>query len=105
MNYIENDYDDYGEAYKNAKEKHNDTMAAIYCHYDDDRDPTHDIELTKAMKFIDIWSLMIAGIDTTSHAAEVGIILLAKYPNIQDIVHNELKDVYKNNDIHFRCQK
>ena len=35
----------------------------------------------------DIFSLIAAGMDTTSHASEVGVLLLAKYPQIQSQIY------------------
>ena len=44
-------------------------------------------KLTFKRLIIDLVILFIAGIDTTAHTAEVGVLLLAKYPHIQETVH------------------
>ena len=51
--------------------------------------------ITKERIYVDLTALLTGGLDTTGHTTEVGILLLAKYPNIQEIVYNELYNVYK----------
>ena len=41
-------------------------------------------------------AFFIAGVRTTTNALEYGVVLLAKYPEIQEKVYNELKSVFKN---------
>ena len=41
----------------------------------------------------DIVTLFLAGVDTSSHVMEVGILLLAKYPNVQKTVFKQLRAV------------
>ena len=43
----------------------------------------------------DIGMLLFAGMDTTSHSTEVGVILLAKYPQIQEKIYKELSTVFE----------
>ena len=49
-----------------------------------------DNVLTKDMVITDLRALIQGGMDTTAQTMEVGLLLLAKYPHIQDIVYNEL---------------
>ena len=43
----------------------------------------------------DAVALLLAGMDTTGHSTEVGVLLLAKYPQIQEKLFNELSGVFK----------
>eukprot|EP01084_Bolivina_argentea_P037853 69997_1 len=51
--------------------------------------------ITAKEVILDMLSLMQAGIDTTQQTAEYGFLLLAKYPNIQQRVYNELINEYE----------
>ena len=55
--------------------------------------------MTKDMAMADLSAAIQAGMDTTAHAMEVGLLLLAKYPTVQDIVYNELTKNGNNGDI------
>ena len=61
----------------------------------------NDDKLSKDVIVADLANLLLAGIDTTSHSLEVGILLLAKYPTVQDRIYNELKNVFRSNDNQF----
>ena len=58
-----------------------------------DNDNTMDKE-TYGRLISDLMVLLTAGMDTTSHTTEVGILLLAKYPNIQEILFRELCNIF-----------
>ena len=45
-------------------------------------------EQTRNRLVADLLLMILAGLDTTSHTTEVGILLLAKYPDIQQTVYN-----------------
>lgn len=80
-NIAENDYDE-------AKNKRNDEFITLaQCYADDDK-------ISRGAVIADLGGLLSAGIDTTSHTIEVGIILLGKYPNVQKIVYDELVRVF-----------
>ena len=46
----------------------------------------------------DLTLLLAAGINTSSVVSETGILLLAKFPNVQDSIYNELFNVFNNNN-------
>ena len=56
-----------------------------------------DSVMTNDMAMTDLRALIQAGMDTTAHTMEVGLLLLAKYPNVQNIVYNELTSNDNNN--------
>ena len=56
-------------------------------------------EVTVGDIIADIQSICVAGIDTTSAASEYGFLLLAKYPDVQEKVYNELQAVIKKNNL------
>ena len=43
----------------------------------------------------DLATLLLAGMDTTGHSTEVGVILLAKHPQIQEKLYKELCNVFE----------
>ena len=43
----------------------------------------------------DMVALLLAGVDTTGHSTEVGVLLLAKYPQIQENLYKELCNVFE----------
>ena len=47
----------------------------------------------------DIHNILSGAIDTTSKSAEYGFLLLAKYPDIQETIYKEMKDVMKQNNL------
>ena len=48
--------------------------------------------------------IMAARIDTTSNSTEYGFLLLAKYPDIQEMIYKQLQDVMKLlNELHVLC--
>ena len=50
-----------------------------------------DDNISQDMIIGDFLITILGGTDTTAHAVEVGMLLLAKYPKIQEILYNELK--------------
>ena len=42
---------------------------------------------------------MVASIDTVSKSAEYGFLLLAKYPDVQEMIYKEMQDVMKENNL------
>ena len=54
--------------------------------------------MTKDMVIADLLVTIQAGMDTTAHTMEIGLLLLAKYPNVQSIIYNELTNNSKNKD-------
>ena len=65
------------------------TLSYNYCNKFDDN---IDIIVGELAGFI------LGGTDTTGHTIEVGILLLAKYPEIQNIILNELKQAIANDN-------
>ena len=55
-------------------------------------------EFSKKLIIADLVDLMLGGTDTSSHSMEVGIALLAKNPDIQNVVYDELSEVYDTYD-------
>ena len=51
-------------------------------------------DVTFARTIADLAVLLGAGLDTTGHTSEVGVLLLAKYPAVQELVYKELCNVY-----------
>ena len=56
-------------------------------------------EITVKKALSDVGLIMAGGIDTTGKSTEYGLLLLAKYPNIQQMVYKELMDVMKKNNL------
>eukprot|EP01084_Bolivina_argentea_P053478 98187_1 len=52
----------------------------------------------KQMLLNDVSGYFMAGTDTTTKTAEFGLLLLAKFPNIQDEIYNELINVLNKNN-------
>ena len=46
----------------------------------------------------DIYAFLLGGTGATSHTMDVGVLLLAKNPKIQDIIFNQLSNVFFNTD-------
>ena len=80
-----------------SKRNNGNTLAECYI---------NDSKISEGALFADLGGLLIAGIDSTSHTIEVGILLLGKYPQVQDIIYKELKQVFKvNHNIQFNLSK
>ena len=87
---IENDIIERNDA-KDTEIKKN----KVYIDYLMERHKENEITVGEIIS--DIQLIMSAAVDTTSNTAEMGFILLAKYPEIQEMVYNEIMTVMKNN--------
>ena len=85
---------DYYDASRNSNVT---SLASLYI---------NDTNLNHEMVISDFNIIIESGIDTTSFTAQIGVLLLAKYPNIQERIYNELKSVFDNNNNNeFRLSK
>lgn len=67
------------------------TIADCYVKSWQASDTSHKrLKLNKNMMYGDLGLALGGGMDTTAHTMEVGILLLAKYKPIQDIIYNEI---------------
>eukprot|EP00483_Globobulimina_turgida_P011734 UN11756 len=62
----------------------------------------NDPEYNESQEIADIFLMFLAGTDTTSITVEWGLLLLAKQPNVQNKVRNELVNVLNKNNIDFK---